>query len=134
MSYEWPLSDAAAVDAPDDAAAPLRFFELIAQVRECEAVEAFARRRAGQIRAGHTLESDLAKAPAHIALRAKHSLSAFIEVVGPQRMNLPPLTRAECLARVEAAGAVLIALWERLQVEVDPDRMPVDLLPAGRGE
>lgn len=123
MNHEWPLLgavEAAASDAPD-VAASLRFFELVAQVRDSEAVEAFARRRAGQIKAGHTPESDLVKDPHHIALRAKHSISAFLEVVAPGRMNLPPLSRRDCLARIEAAGAVLIALWERVQVEVDDE-------------
>jgi hypothetical protein len=121
MSYEWPLGcgngqEAAAADPSP----PLRFYDEVARIKAGGAIEAFARKRAGHIiNAGHTAENDLTKPPGYIARQAKGSLSAFIDIVGPCRMNMPPMRRSDCLKLVEAAGAKLIALWDRLQIEVD---------------
>lgn len=100
---------------------PLDFNELVAAVRASRAVDAFARHRAGQIiHTGHTPESDLTKGIGQLASEAQYRLSALHEIVGRYRMNLPPGRRSDCLKYIEGAGAVLIALWERVQVEV-PD-------------
>ena len=34
------------------------------------------------------------------------------------RMNLPPLSRERCIRYVEIAGGIILALWDRCQVEV----------------
>lgn len=117
MSYEWPLlGQEAEGQAAHRSSA---FYDHMAQVKASPAIDAFARRRAGQIiNRGHTLESDLKKAPGIIARQAKGSLSAFLDIIGPYRMNMPPARRSECLNAIESAAANLIALWERLQHEV----------------
>ena len=122
--FEWPLLGPAEGAGGDEhaAAGVLRFYDHVALIRASDAVEAFARRRAGQIvHKGHTLESDLGKAPGVIARQAKGSLSTFLDIIGPYRMNMPPQRRTECLRAIESAGANLIALWERLQIEVDEE-------------
>lgn len=118
MSHEaqWPPT---AADAQP--LLPLPFNEHVAAILASPAVAAFARRRAGQlINTGHSPESDLAKPPGHLARHVKGSLGTFLDIIGPQRMNMPPQRRTDCLRAIEAAGAMLIALWERVQVEV-PD-------------
>jgi hypothetical protein len=117
MNIEWPLLGTREA-APAEIAAPPSFYEAIARIKASPALEAFARKRAGHIRVGHTAESDLTKPPGYIARQAKGSLSSFLDIIGAQRMNMPPARRTDCLKLVEAAGAELIALWERLQVEV----------------
>lgn len=118
MKPEWPLLGQEAGAQP---LLPLPFHEHVAVVKSSPAIEAFARRRAGQmINSGHTPETDLEKPPGKLAREALWRLTAFLEITGPQRMNMPPMRRADCLKYVEGAGAMLIALWERLQVEV-PD-------------
>lgn len=97
---------------------PLPFREQIALVKASPAIEAFARKRVGHMSIGHTPESDLTKPPAHFARQARGSLSALIDAIGPYRMNLPPAARTDCMKRIEGAAAMLIALWERVQVEV----------------
>jgi hypothetical protein len=120
MSAEWPITKPAAGE-PAEPLLPLAFSEHVELIKASRAVDAFARRRAGQmVSHGHTPESDLAHPPAHIAREAKDRLHAFLDFMGPGRMNLPPERRAQLLRYVETSGAILIALWERLQVEV-PD-------------
>lgn len=119
MKQEWPLGKA--LEAGAEPLLPLPFPEVVAAVKSSGAIDAFARRRAGQIiHSGHTAESDLTKGIGQLASEAQWRLSALHEVVGRFRMNLPPARRADCLKYIEGAGAVLIALWDRCQVEV-PD-------------
>lgn len=121
--FEWPLLGLEAEgvgDAEHAAVNVLRFYDVVDQVRRSDAVEAVARRRAGQIlHSGHTPESDLAVAPGKLAREALWRCQAFLEVVGPYRMNLPPQRRRDCLKYIEGAAASLVALWDRVQVEVD---------------
>jgi hypothetical protein len=120
MSYEWPLGWAREA-ALTPASSPLHFLDQVAVIRGSDAIEAFARRRAGQIQTcGHTPQTDLEKSIGHIAAQAQYRLSALHEIVGRDLMNLPRDKRAQCLGYIESAGATLIALWERCQSEV-PD-------------
>lgn len=106
----------------DETAREPGFYDLVRRIKLGDAVEAFARRRAGQIlNSGHTPESDLEKGIGQIAAQAQYRLAALHEIVGRYRMNLPPMSRTDCLKHIEGAGAVLIALWERCQVEVDEE-------------
>jgi hypothetical protein len=128
MSGDWlPAQPAADAEQP---LLPLAFHEHVELIRSSRAVGAFARRRAGQIvNKGHTLESDLSKAPGAIAREALWRLTAFLEIVGPQRMDLPPGRREQCMKYVEGAGASLIALWDRLQQPVRGTGDADDLQP-----
>jgi hypothetical protein len=120
LSAEWPLPKPAAADAAEPLL-PLVFSEHVELIRSGRAVDAFARRRAGQmVSHGHTAESDLDKPPAYLAKQAKDRLHAFLDFMDPQRMNLPPERRAQLLRYVDTAGAMLIALRERIETEV-PD-------------
>jgi hypothetical protein len=112
----------------DDAASelapmlPLAFHEHVELIKASRAVDAITRRRAGQMLTGrHTPESDLDKSIGHIVNQVRYRLGALAEIVGQQRMNLPPGRRGDCLKYIESAGATLIALWERVQVEVPED-------------
>jgi hypothetical protein len=71
--YEWPLTGGREPEAERmPPSAPLNFYALVAEIRKSEAVEAFARRRAGQIiHTGHTPESDLEKGIGQIASEAQ---------------------------------------------------------------
>jgi hypothetical protein len=97
---------------------PLPFAELMAVVKSSPALDAFARKRVGHMTVGHTPEADLTKPIGYIARQAKARLSALLDIVGPQRMNLPPGSRANCISFIDAAGAMLIALRERVETEV----------------
>lgn len=117
MSQEWPLPRA----VPDEAAPllPLALDEHVALVKASPAIEAIARKRAVQIAThGHTLESDCEQPIGQLADQAKHRLTALTEIVGRSRMNLPADRREQCLRYVEIAGALVLALWERCQVEL----------------
>jgi hypothetical protein len=98
---------------------PLDFGEQYDKVMASRALRAFARRRVGQmIYRGHTTERDLEKGIGQIAAEAQYRLAALHDIVGRYRMNLPPERRKDCMKYIESAGAVLISLWERCQVEV----------------
>lgn len=98
---------------------PLAFDEHVELIRAGAAIDAFARRRAsGNITHGHTPEADLARAPGQLAGEVQWRMSAFIDIMGRYRMNMPPQRRAQLVRYVETAGGVLISLWDRLQVEV----------------
>jgi hypothetical protein len=117
MTHDWPLGKA--VEAGAQPLLPLPFPEVVAAVKSSGAIDAFARRRAGQIiHSGHTPESDLTKGIGQLAAEAQYRLAALHEIVGRYRMNLPHGRRSDCFKYIEGAGAVLIALWERCQVEV----------------
>jgi hypothetical protein len=119
---EWPLGDGTGQEAAAADPSPPNFYEEMARVMASPAIAAFARKRtAHMLVCGHTRESDLTKPPGYIARQARGTLTSFTDIVGPNRMNMPPGRRADCLKLVEAAGAKLIALWERLQVEVDEE-------------
>jgi hypothetical protein len=101
---------------------PLAFTEHVELIKAGRAVDAFARRRAGQmISHGHTPEADLARSPAYLAKEAKDRLHAFLDYMGPRRMNLPPERREQLLRYIDTCGAMLIALRDRLAVEVPED-------------
>jgi hypothetical protein len=99
---------------------PLTFTDHVRLIKDGRAIDAFARRRAGAIAShGHSAEADLAKCPGQLASEVHWRMAAFIDVMGRYgRMNMPRGRRVELLRRVETAGAMLIALWDRLQVEV----------------
>jgi hypothetical protein len=98
---------------------PLGFHEQVEIVMASPAIRAFARHRVGQIvHRGHTAESDLGKGIGQLAAEAQYRLAGLHDIVGRYRMNLPPGRRGDCMKYIEGAGAVLIALWERVQVEV----------------
>jgi hypothetical protein len=93
MKQEWPLGKA--LEAGAEPLLPLPFPEVVAAVKSSGAIDAFARRRAGQIiHSGHTPESDLTKGIGQLASEAQWRLSALHEIVGRYRMNLPPERRA----------------------------------------
>jgi hypothetical protein len=98
---------------------PLAFNEHVALIRAGPAIDAFVRRRAGQmVTHGHTPESDLARSIGFIANEARWRLAALHEIVGPNRMNLPPGRREQCVRYIESAGGILISLWDRVHTEV----------------
>lgn len=110
MKYEGPLL-------------PLGLEEHVERIKAGPAIDAFVRKRAVQILThGHTPETDLAKPIGLIACAAKQRLDALTEIVGGPygRMNLPPdpELRARCIRYIDIAGGILIALRERIQVEV----------------
>jgi hypothetical protein len=119
---EWPLPGAALAGDAQSALSPAPLLEraaLVAAIKAGPAVEAFATKRAVQILThGHTPERDLEESIALLAYEAKARLNAFTEIMPLGRMNLPPLRREQCLRYVEIAGGILIALWDRCQVEV----------------
>jgi hypothetical protein len=117
MSHEWPLPKA----ATDEAAPllPLALEDHVQLIKTGRAIDAFARKRAVQIVThGHSPEKDLERSIGILAHEAKCRLNAFNEIVPLGRMNLPPEQRERCLRYVEIAGGILLALWERCQVEV----------------
>jgi hypothetical protein len=142
QEFEWPLGKRAAEgadrapSAPFAPAAPvcadaapllpLALEEHVALINRAAAIDAFARKRAVQIVThGHTPEADLEKPIGYLACEAKCRLDAFTEIVGGRygRMNLPADHRERCLRYVEIAGGILVALWDRCQVEV-PENEP----------
>jgi hypothetical protein len=138
MKHEWPIESRAAAGAGPGASAPfapaaiaaddgapllpLALEEHVALIRSSAAIDAFARKRAVQIVThGHTPEADLEKPIGLLACEAKSRLDAFTEIAGGRygRMNLPAEHRERCLRYVEIAAGILVALWDRCQVEVD---------------
>jgi hypothetical protein len=116
LKPEWPLLGAGEAAEP---LLPLPLEEHVAAIKAGGAVDAFARKRAVQIVThGHTPEADLEKSIAVLAHEVKARLNAFTEIMPIGRMNLPPLRRDQCIRYVEIAGGILIALWDRCQVEV----------------
>jgi hypothetical protein len=116
MKQEWPLGWAEGAAQP---LLPLPPEELVASIKAGAALDAFARKRAMQILThGHTPERDLERSIAELAHEAKARLNAFTEIMPMGRMNLPPLSRERCIRYVEIAGGILIALYDRCQVEV----------------
>lgn len=102
---------------------PLPLPELVAAIKSGPALDAIARKRAVQIcEHGHSPENDLTRPIGALAIEAKRRLDALTEIVGGYngRMNLPCERRDQCQRYVEIAGGILLALWERMQVEV-PD-------------
>lgn len=117
MSHEWPLPKVALEEA--EPLLPLALDEHIAVIRSSPAIDAIARKRAVQILAhGHTPEADLDKPPAELAREAKARLHAFLDYMPVKQMNLPAARREQLLRYIEVSGALLVALWERCQVEV----------------
>jgi hypothetical protein len=132
MSHDWPIPRA----APDGAQPllPLALDEHVELIMGSAAIRAFAAKRAVQIVThGHTPDKDLERSIAMLAHEAKHRLDAFTEIVPIGRMNLPPAQRERCIRYVEIAGGILIALWDRCQVEV-PDDWPSTAGPQRRAE
>lgn len=120
MNDQWPPPKPAAVPA-DQPLLPLAFSEHVELIKAGRAVDAFARRRAGQmVSHGHTPEADLARSPGYLAKEAKDRLHAFLDYMGPSRMNLPPERRAQLIRYIDTCGAMLIALRDRVETEV-PD-------------
>jgi hypothetical protein len=98
---------------------PLPLPELIASIKASDAITAFATKRAVQISVhGHTPESELERPILEIAREAQARLHALGNYVLPGRMNLPAERREQCLRYIEVAGGILLALWDRVQVEV----------------
>jgi hypothetical protein len=117
MKQEWPIGRA--LEEAGEPLLPLALEEHVAAILASPAIAAFARKRAVQtVTHGHSLEADLERDIARLAHEAKARLNAFTEIVPRGRMNLPPANRERCLRYVEIAGALVIALWERCQVEV----------------
>lgn len=119
MNQQWPLGEAG--EAADQPLLPLAFHEQVELIRAGAALDAFARKRAVQIVThGHTPENDRERAIGALACEAKARLNALTEVVGGYegRMNLPPERREQCLRYIEIAAGIMIALWDRCQVEV----------------
>lgn len=113
------MNTQARIEAAKPEQLPLDFGETFDSIMASRALRAFARRRAGQIIfRGHTPEADLTKGIGQMAAEAQYRLAALHDIVGRYRMNLPPERRKDCLKYIESAGGVLIALWERCQVEV----------------
>lgn len=127
MKYEGPLGSVPGAAADPPAAMPLlplALEEHVALIRSGAALDAFARKRAVQILThGHTPEADLARSIAEIVHGAKARLNAFTEIVPLGRMNLAPAQRERCLRYIEIGGAMLIAAWDRCQVELPDDWM-----------
>lgn len=124
MKPEWPIVAAERADPPaaDDRQPllPLALSEHVELIKGGAALDAFARKRASQIVThGHTPEADLQRPIAALANEAKYRLTAITEVLGRNRMNLPPERREQCMRYIEIAGGILISLWDRCQVEVD---------------
>lgn len=130
MTHEWPPQEwprpeprraPVGVDgrATESPMLPLALEEHVALIKAGAAIDAFARKRAVQIVThGHTPERDLERSIALLAHEAKYRLNAFTEIVPIGRMNLPPANRERCIRYIEIAAGILIALWERCQVEV----------------
>lgn len=98
---------------------PLALDEHVELIRAGRAVDAICRKRAVQMLThGHTAEKDLERTIAALANEAKYRLTGLTEIVGRDAMNLPPERRDQCLRYIEIAGGILLALWERCQVEV----------------
>jgi hypothetical protein len=113
------MADREARAAADQPLLPIALEEHVALIKSGAALDAFARKRAVQIVThGHTSEKDLERSIAMLAHAAKTRLNAFTEIVPVGRMNLPPANRERCIRYVEIAGGLLIALWERCQVEL----------------
>jgi hypothetical protein len=118
MKPEWPVGAPAAEDGAQPLL-PLAFDEHVAVLLASPALAAFARKRATQMLThGHTAEADLERTLDRLATEAKARMHAFLDFVGPHRMNLPRGRREQCLRYIEVAGALLMALWDRCQVEV----------------
>lgn len=119
--HEWPIGAPQAPE-PAEPLLPLAMHEHVELILASPAIRAFAAKRAVQILThGHTAEKDLERSVADLAYEAKQRLNAFTEICPRGRMNLPPATRDRCLRYVEISAALLIALWERCQVEVAED-------------
>lgn len=120
MKQEWPIGSALS-PAADQPLLPLALEDHVALVKASPAFDAIARKRAVQIVThGHTSELDLQRGIADLVHEAKARLHAFCDIMPRGRMNLPPESRERCIRYIEISAAVLIAAWERCQVEV-PD-------------
>jgi len=110
---------------PDPAAAsqamlPLALHEHVELIRSGAAVTAFAERRAEQmLRFGHSPDADLGRTIDYLVREAMSRLHAFVDITGKGRLMAPPPARRDMLIRkVEIAGALLFAAYDRLHAEI----------------